>query len=280
VRAACCPNYRYRCAIEAPQPNAALSHPITGYTFSLQSVLYYMPNALVTWEMAYIMCQVRRMQLASIWSTDMGAALHAQVKALGPSSDSGYWTGGNDKATEGNWTWADGTAWAAVANWGTGQPDNCYGNQNCMYVRRDSGGDGLWDDVGCDNDLDKFYPLCASACECGGTLVAWDAGCHRLSVKGCVRACTAAACAYVCAMPLSTNLRTLTCRTCAAPSLPDQDVSGRRRGLHPVHSGKSHLAVCQRNVPSAQPGIGHSEHQHAGGCHAGCGPALHPERLS
>jgi hypothetical protein len=104
------------------------------------------------------------MQLASIWSRDMGAALHAQVKTFGPNTHVGYWTGGNDKATEGIWTWADGAAWAAVANWGTGQPDNSV-NQDCMYVRRDSNGDGLWDDVGCDNDLDTLYPLCASACE-------------------------------------------------------------------------------------------------------------------
>jgi hypothetical protein len=150
---------------ELPNLCCTLLLRFAGYTFPFQGVSYYVPNAQVPWQTAYDMCQVKGMQLASIWGTEMGYNLHAEVKARMPSTEFCYWIGGSDQAQEGVWTWADGTKWVNAQYttiWAPDQPDNAAGGQNCLKVYRIAGYDGKWDDDLC---TQSQYALCASACE-------------------------------------------------------------------------------------------------------------------
>jgi len=57
------------------------------------------------------------------------------------------WTGANDMASEGHWTWV-GTGFdlrdsGGFTDWRPGQPDNDNGDQHCMYARVDSSAAGL-----------------------------------------------------------------------------------------------------------------------------------------
>jgi len=57
----------------------------------------------------------------------------------------GFWLGGNDAATEGQWMWVTGESWS-YSNWDTGQPDNA-GGRGQNYAAMWSNG-GSWDDGG------------------------------------------------------------------------------------------------------------------------------------
>uniref|UniRef100_A0A3Q3FZ28 Ladderlectin-like n=1 Tax=Kryptolebias marmoratus TaxID=37003 RepID=A0A3Q3FZ28_KRYMA len=43
------------------------------------------------------------------------------------------WVGGTDAAKEGYWVWTDGSPFTFTA-WGSGEPNNVDGNENCMEI--------------------------------------------------------------------------------------------------------------------------------------------------
>ena len=57
------------------------------------------------------------------------------------------WVGGSDKLEEGNWVWNNPTQPILLDYWFDRQPDNTYGNQNCLCYGQHMG--YLWDDVQC-----------------------------------------------------------------------------------------------------------------------------------
>ncbi|GFH48227.1 galactose-specific lectin nattectin-like [Chaetoceros tenuissimus] len=63
------------------------------------------------------------------------------------NSDERVWLGGSDSATEGNWLFTDGSSVSSYTNWGSGQPNNSYGSENCMELNYPSF--GLWNDAPC-----------------------------------------------------------------------------------------------------------------------------------
>ena len=60
---------------------------------------------------------------------------------------SNSWIGANDIATEGVWTWSDGTPWS-YSNWSSGEPNNSK-NEDCAELYPA----GTWNDKSCGNYL-------------------------------------------------------------------------------------------------------------------------------
>lgn len=93
--------------------------------------------------------------LATITSANENAFVTARLSNAG-------WMGGNDGAVEGAWRWVTGpengtqfwtglsggsTVGGNYANWGTGEPNDSGGNEDCTQYL--SGGTGKWNDLPC-----------------------------------------------------------------------------------------------------------------------------------
>ena len=57
------------------------------------------------------------------------------------------WIGLNDRGTEGNYVWSNGST-ASFRNWNGGEPNNLFG-EDCSVVFPSGGGKGRWNDVDC-----------------------------------------------------------------------------------------------------------------------------------
>ena len=64
------------------------------------------------------------------------------------SSTTDIWVGGNDRAEQTNFAWANGDTWS-YENWNTNQP-NHNNNQDCVKIKKNI---GRWDDVACTNTV-------------------------------------------------------------------------------------------------------------------------------
>ena len=69
------------------------------------------------------------------------------------------WLGGIDIAREGNWVWASG-ATVKYSQWNPGEPNNGWGNQNCMPMYAT----GNWNDNGCPILLNSLNLFISSKC--------------------------------------------------------------------------------------------------------------------
>lgn len=66
-----------------------------------------------------------------------------------------FWVGGSDSASEGDWVFLDGRGSVTYTNWGSGQPNNSYGNENCMDLNYPS--TGFWNDSPCSGNRKAIY---------------------------------------------------------------------------------------------------------------------------
>lgn len=70
-------------------------------------------------------------------------------------SNQKVWTGGNDLAIEGFFSWVTTGTPFSFQYWANGQPDNLQDSQHCVYYNHLYG--RLWDDENCNL---KFFFLC------------------------------------------------------------------------------------------------------------------------
>ena len=56
------------------------------------------------------------------------------------------WIGGTDFASEGTFIWTSDNRTLSFVNWYQGEPDDAYGDQDCVSICRD----GHWADESCD----------------------------------------------------------------------------------------------------------------------------------
>ncbi|XP_039878508.1 rhamnose-binding lectin-like [Simochromis diagramma] len=99
------------------------------------------------WTDAESSCQTLGGNLASFHSTDEYTFIRELTRTAAGSYETA-WVGGNDRETETVWKWSDGSQFD-FTNWGSGQPNNYRGDQDCMEINYE-GGDFV-NDLGCDS---------------------------------------------------------------------------------------------------------------------------------
>ncbi|XP_077968708.1 uncharacterized protein LOC120334845 isoform X1 [Styela clava] len=97
--------------------------------------------------------------LAKVDNQKMTYVINATFEIVG--SVNSYFIGGNDRATEGDWKWQDGTdvimrGKTGYQNWKPGQPNNYGGKENCLLIGRNS---YQWVDSPC---YDQLFYICQS----------------------------------------------------------------------------------------------------------------------
>lgn len=97
----------------------------------------------MSWERASQFCRDMGAELARL---DNAAQSRAAYRAATDVDDQRWWIGLHDRASEGVFTWADGTP-VGFTNWARGEPDDDVCNQDCAALKED--GDGLWHDTHC-----------------------------------------------------------------------------------------------------------------------------------
>ncbi|XP_038075373.1 perlucin-like protein [Patiria miniata] len=71
---------------------------------------------------------------------------NAFILSMSVPTAEGVWLNCNDLETEGAWTCLDGGKQVRDRYWGTGEPNNAAGNENCAVIEHN---DGRWHDVYC-----------------------------------------------------------------------------------------------------------------------------------
>ena len=101
--------------------------------------VYTLMNEELSWSDANADCLAAGLHLASVHSAAENALL---VTAAAGNS---VWIGGTDAASEGTWGWSPINTPLRYTNWISGEPNNDWGNEDCMQVRLS----GKWNDAHC-----------------------------------------------------------------------------------------------------------------------------------
>jgi hypothetical protein len=100
----------------------------------------------LTWDQAASACAVHGYQLASLSSSGEDAWVNQRINTF----SYGYWWIGLRREGAG-WTWSDGTP-LGWSNWGPGEPNNLYGDEDCVELNRfrnDPSPHAGWNDQRC-----------------------------------------------------------------------------------------------------------------------------------
>ncbi|XP_038078467.1 macrophage mannose receptor 1-like [Patiria miniata] len=105
----------------------------------------------LTWNDARTFCKEltdnSEGDLAAYHSPEEETYIINSFLAQSPDNAYGYWIGLNDQVNEGGFEWSDGSA-VEYENWGSGEPNNAGGNENCGEAFLNPGRG--WNDIPCD----------------------------------------------------------------------------------------------------------------------------------
>ena len=107
---------------------------------------FFLVYEALSWENARLKCIDMGGDLASIGNKTDQELVKISFASANP--DWWWWVGYNDKETEGNFVWSDGTQ-TSVVGWETGEP-NGGSNENCVFIRL---GTMSFFDFTCENTL-------------------------------------------------------------------------------------------------------------------------------
>ena len=105
----------------------------------------------MNWTAAEAFCVSKGGHLASAASPAHWQKLQHFIAENDLSNDM-IWLGATDWGKQGDWAWTDGSKWSEE-HWGSSEPDNIPGRQNCLYVWN-----GKWSDYTCNHD---YYFICS-----------------------------------------------------------------------------------------------------------------------
>jgi hypothetical protein len=145
-----------------PEPSTIEPEPSTIEPNCYASI--FSNAGLKSWIEASTFCRDQGLNLVNVESQEKYDCLLQLIKISGLPDATNYWTGGNDIAREGNFTWlSNGKPVDTFYPLGNGQPDNGGpgGNEDCVSLRKIFGSDAnpmhVMNDEICDL---KFYFIC------------------------------------------------------------------------------------------------------------------------
>ena len=136
------------CGDGAPPPEPSLATQSRPLTYNGHDYLFI--RSAKTWAQADLLCTSLGYGLVSINDAQEEAFLHGFMGTVGWS------IGLNSQKTPGVWVWRDGTSPSAYTHWASGEPNNYYGSEYCVY---DSSAG--WADVPC-TSVSTPYVICES----------------------------------------------------------------------------------------------------------------------
>lgn len=101
-------------------------------------------------------CVAKGGNLASVHSSQENDFIKKLIKDKG---DNTAWIGGSDEATEGTWTWTDGTPFD-FKDWSGVEPNDSGGVEDCLFMYKENG--YTWYDAKC---VDDYTWIIASVCK-------------------------------------------------------------------------------------------------------------------
>ncbi|XP_055998492.1 lectin BRA-3-like [Ostrea edulis] len=121
---------------------------------------YFFSRDNETFSDALILCEMLGVQYrrpASIATIDSANTQKYLANLIRHSGSTAYYIGVNDIVNEGEFVWISSGQNATYLNWGPDQPNNRWGNENCVVIRYDPGQgfDMTWSDDPC-TDLNTY----------------------------------------------------------------------------------------------------------------------------
>ena len=104
---------------------------------------YLFCTTAASWTAGRNTCLNVNYDLAAIGSASEDSWLNSTADTY---STQKWWTGFNDRASEGTWEWSNGET-VSYTNWNSGEPNNSGGNEDCGQLNRFSG--TTWNDEPC-----------------------------------------------------------------------------------------------------------------------------------
>ncbi|CAH1107082.1 unnamed protein product [Psylliodes chrysocephalus] len=131
------------------------------HTFKVGEKSFFIDIEKVNFDDAMKFCNSQDMQLATLKTSSENANLLAQLRGIGGYvSTSSFWTSGTKLAKSNDWIWlTNNLEIITFFDWGTGEPSNNDGNENCLVVAPSFYSSGHWNDAPCTSLL---YPICES----------------------------------------------------------------------------------------------------------------------
>ena len=110
-------------------------------------------------------CEVLGGRLVQLETEDKNTAV---TEAAWAYAEDSFWIDLNDRDTEGEWVWQDGTE-LDFTRWSEGEPNNYMGNEDCAHANFHR--QGIWNDLPCESHqpyVCEFTPPKAAESPCHG----------------------------------------------------------------------------------------------------------------
>merc|ERR1711915_126474 len=101
----------------------------SGWT-ALGGSCYMVASRMSTWYAAQTFCREQGGYLAEITNMSEFSLLEQYLL----NYESNYWIGLTDDAKEGAWIWSESDVQATWTNWGPGDPNSYYGDEDCVNL--------------------------------------------------------------------------------------------------------------------------------------------------